>query len=72
MVEMSAGQLAVRMDACWVDWSVAPTAQTRVETMVAQMAGELVAEWVASMVERMAAMSDSELVVRMVACWVDS
>ena len=44
MVEMSAGQLAVRMDACWVDWSVAPTAQTRVETMVAQMAGELVAE----------------------------
>ena len=39
--------------------------------MVEMMAANSVAGWVASMVERMVAMSDDKLVVRMAEYWVD-
>ena len=51
MVATSAGQLVVKMVACWVDWSAAPTAAMRVETKVVQMAANSVCWWVDSMVE---------------------
>ena len=49
-----------------------PMAETTAVMMVAMMAANSVAGWVASMVEKMVAMSDHELVLRMAEYWVDS